>query len=131
TSIKNNMLEINYQCWRIPKKDDIKKYLQPENNNIFQFVRLDKPTGVSAEHVNNIIEGKGILDGLGQAFIEAANDHNLNDAYLIAHSILETGGGTSPLANGIEVGKNPQDELELVTDGNRQELSEIKTTYNM
>jgi len=130
-NFKNNMVEIYYQYWRIPKKDDIKKYLYPLNNNIFQFVRLDKPTGVSAEQVNNIIEGKGILDGTGDAFIEAANEHNVNDAYLIAHSILETGGGTSPLANGIEVGKNALGELELVTESNRPELSEIKTTYNM
>lgn len=130
-NMENNKLQINYQYWRIPKKADIEFYLNPENGNVFQFVRLDEPTGVSSEQVDQILSGKGILDGHGNTFVEAAKKHQVNDAYLIAHSLLETGGGTSPLANGIEVGKNEADELELVTDTNRERLSAIKMTYNM
>src|SRR5690606_11956071 len=57
--------------------------------------------------------------------------HNINEIYLISHSMLETGNGTSKLATGVEVGKNKAGVPTLVTSSNRNTLSNIKVTYNM
>src|SRR5699024_4594096 len=50
---------------------------------------------------------------------------------LISHATLETGNGSSELANGIEVGKNKSGKLVLVTKSNRGSLTDIKKVYNM
>ncbi|ECD6517482.1 mannosyl-glycoprotein endo-beta-N-acetylglucosamidase, partial [Salmonella enterica subsp. enterica] len=46
---------------------------------------------------------KGILAGKASAFVTAANAYGINEIYLISHALLETGNGTSTLANGVKV----------------------------
>ncbi|MBY6052143.1 N-acetylglucosaminidase [Cytobacillus firmus] len=128
----NEWYEVQYNAeWRNAKTADFLKYLDPSQNDRFQHLLLDKSVGVSAAELNKVLSGKGILDNQGQAFIEAGKTHSVNEIYLISHALLETGHGTSPLANGIEVGKNSKGELVLVTSSNRSSLTEIKKTYNM
>lgn len=102
---------------------DVEYYINPknfiDNNNIYQFLVLNYSEGMTVEDANNILVGKGILEGQGAAFLEGAEKYNINPAYLIAHALLETGNGTSKLATGIEVS---------VVDG---EEVEPKVTYNM
>lgn len=69
----------------------------------YQFLDLSQPNGVSAADLNRYLEGKGVLEGQADAFIEAANRYGVSELYLVAHAILETGHGTSALATGIEV----------------------------
>src|SRR5699024_5623062 len=64
-------------------------------------------------------------------FNEASKKHGINEAYLIAHALLETGNGNSTLAKGVKVGKNKSGKHVRVTSNNRKNLSDIKTTYNM
>jgi len=64
---------------------------------------LSKPSNTSATVLNNYLEGKGILEGQGQAFIDASKQNGVSDIYLMSHALLETGNGTSALATGIEV----------------------------
>ncbi|UYG93856.1 SH3 domain-containing protein [Cytobacillus firmus] len=128
----NQWFEIQYNAvWRNAKTADFIKYLDPAQNDRFQHLLLDKSVGVSAVELNKVLAGKGILDGKGQAFIEAGKTHSVNEIYLISHALLETGHGTSTLATGIEVGKNSNGELTLVTSSNRTSLTDIKVTYNM
>jgi beta-N-acetylglucosaminidase len=63
---------------------------------------LTKTSGVSKETLNKYLVGKGILEGQGQAFIDAGFKYGINEVYLMAHTLLETGHGTSTLAKGIE-----------------------------
>src|SRR5699024_10470948 len=123
--------EISYSAWRNPTRKDVLSYLDPSKNNDFQHLSLSDGTGVSASQLNNILYGKGIIDGLGQAFIDGGKKHSVNEIYLISHALLETGHGTSKLAQGIEVGINSKGSPVLVTTGNRSSLKNIKTTYNM
>lgn len=123
--------EIKYQTWREPTRADLKAYLDPSKNNKLQHLRLDSSMNVSATELNKVLCGKGILQENGQAFINGANQHGINEAYMIAHAFLESGHGTSNLAMGVEVGKNMSGNLVLVTSSNRNNLSDIKTTYNM
>ncbi|TWT27698.1 N-acetylglucosaminidase [Planomicrobium sp. CPCC 101110] len=123
--------EISYGTWRNPTQSDVATYLEPSNNDKFQHLLLTSSAGVSAEELNKILVGKGILENLGQAFINGGKQYNVNEVYLISHALLETGQGTSQLANGVEVGKNATGTPVLVTTANRSSLTSIKKTYNM
>src|SRR5690606_3135838 len=73
----------------------------------------------------------GILAGKAQTFVDAAKKYQINEVYLIAHALLETGNGKSDLANGIEVGIDKNGQYTIVTSSNRKNLSNIKKVYNM
>lgn len=129
---KDGWMQVSYNKWRKPKREDVKKVLDPNaEENLYQHIRLDETIGVTAEDIDSVLEGKGILEGRGKAFIAGGEKYGINEAYLIAHSFLETGLGTSELSNGIEVGLNKKKKPTLVTEKNREKLTKIKTTYNM
>ena len=84
-------------------EDDIKEAMTINSSNDFQFLPLDSVTGASEDELNSLLEGKGILEGTGSAFVKAEEMHKVNALYLISHALLETGHGQSELAAGIEV----------------------------
>lgn len=69
----------------------------------YQFLDLSHSNNVSADELNKYLSGKGVLSGHAQDFIDAAQQYNVSELYLVAHALLETGNGTSALARGIEV----------------------------
>lgn len=73
----------------------------PGTSGFFQFLKLDIPMGVSVDTMNAQLAGKGTLEGMGQAFHDAAYAYNINEAYLISHALHETGNGMSTLARGV------------------------------
>lgn len=85
-------------------KNQIKYYVNPNNflddYGKYQFLKLSYTEGITADGLNNILKGKGILEGKGQVFLDAAKSNNINVAYLVSHALLESGNGTSVLANG-------------------------------
>lgn len=85
-------------------KNHIKYYVNPsnflDNYGKYQFLKLTYSEGITAEDLDNILKGKGILEGKGQVFLDAAKEANINPAYLVSHALLETGNGKSQLANG-------------------------------
>lgn len=115
----------------------VRYYVNPNNfpkdsREYYQFLVLSEPAGTVASELNSqFLKGKGTLEGQGDAFIEAASKHGINELYLISHAIHETGNGSSKLARGIEVGLNKDKKPEMVTDKNRKDLTKIKKTYNM
>lgn len=84
-------------------ENDIKEAMTISNSNNFQFLALDSISGATEDELNKLLEGKGILEDTGPAFIEAEEAHHINALYLISHAFLETGHGQSELASGIEV----------------------------
>ncbi|SDC35033.1 mannosyl-glycoprotein endo-beta-N-acetylglucosaminidase, partial [Pelagirhabdus alkalitolerans] len=117
--------------WRDAKREDFKEYVDPQKQDEFQHLVLSASVNVPAQQLDNILDGRGALDGMGQAFIDGANQHNVNEAYLISHAILESGHGNSQLSRGIEVGTNSSGNPVLVTSSNRSSLSNIKEVHNM
>jgi len=97
--------------WKDADQDDVLYYLNPNNfldyngPGIFQFLKLDRYTGLTAADINkNILTmDKGILAGKGEAFVTAAKTYNVNEIYLITHALHETGNGKSILAKGVTV----------------------------
>lgn len=76
------------------------------SNAYYQFMDCRGYTGqVSASQMNRIIDNtekgrQGVFHGRGQAIIDAAKAANINEMYLMAHMMIETGWGTSAQANG-------------------------------
>ncbi|MBT2572900.1 N-acetylglucosaminidase [Bacillus sp. ISL-51] len=94
--------------WRNASSDEVEQYVNPDNYTLdskyyFQFLKLSQTAGLNASEINQkVLADKGILTGKGQAFITAANKYSINELYLVSHALLETGNGTSELANGIK-----------------------------
>lgn len=105
----NNWYQIDLrQMWLNASQNDVKYYLNPNNfilseKQIFQFLDLSKTSGATAAELNTFLKGKGILEGMGQAFIDASKKHGVNEIYLLSHALLETGNGTSKLATGVKI----------------------------
>lgn len=94
----------------------VRYYMDPKNFiedpvRRMMFMKLDY-ADVDVAVLNRMLQNKGVLDGKGSVFKNAARDANIHPVYLIAHALLETGNGSSKLATG-----------KLTADG--------KPTYNM
>ena len=90
--------------------NDIQFHMDPGNyihdtasQYMFLDLHYDEAMNVTAEELDKILAGKGVLDKMGAAFLEAAKTYNINPFYLISHAIHETGHGTSTLAKGQEI----------------------------
>ena len=85
----------------------LRSVLNPNNGSKYKFVDLRKNTGVSGALLDKFIATNGStgkMAGLGDAFAKACKKHNLNEVYLVAHAILESGWGKSELASGYKYG---------------------------
>lgn len=69
----------------------------------YQFMDLSKTSGISRDALAAYLDGKGILSGKTDTFLKAAHTYNVNELYLVAHACIETGYGSSTLANGVVV----------------------------
>ncbi|NLJ19254.1 glucosaminidase domain-containing protein, partial [Globicatella sulfidifaciens] len=125
--------QISYTTWRLPTRSDLMQFVDPKLQDPFQFLILSQHVGILESALNAELSGKGVLHNKGNKFIEGSKKYSVNEAYLVSHAILETGNGTSNLANGIEVGLNSSGEAVLVTSSNRKNLSDsdIKKVYNV
>ncbi len=97
------------KSWVNASPEDVKYYLNPSNFinssvESLQFLKLSETTNLDISEVNQkILTGKGILSGQAAAFITAGELFGVNEVYLIAHALLETGNGASQLARGVEI----------------------------
>ncbi|MCR2821417.1 peptidoglycan-binding protein [Lederbergia panacisoli] len=98
--------QISFSEWRNAKSSDVLPYLNPDNNDKYQHLLLSSTAGLSAADLKVVLNDKGILKGTESSYIKASKEHNVNEIYLVAHSLLETGNGTSTLAKGVYVDKN-------------------------
>ncbi|MET3684224.1 beta-N-acetylglucosaminidase [Alkalibacillus flavidus] len=123
--------EIDYRNWRNAKRSQVVEHADPSKHSDMQHLLLSESVKVSANELNTILAGHGVLEGQAEQFIDAGREYGINEIYLMSHAMLETGNGTSELATGVEVGRDDDGDLQLVNDRNRDELSNIRTTYNI
>ena len=93
---------------RAATKDEVKYYMNPDNftsNSTFRlmFMKLTYFDGITASYLNVALTNKGVLANKGNVFLQAGAENNVNPIYLVSHSLLETGNGTSQLAQGVLV----------------------------
>lgn len=89
------------------ERTDVLQYMNPDRfkndpYGIYQFMKLNYVEGITADNLNVSLSGAGVLNGKGQAFLDACKLYNISPAYLVAHAILETGHGTSELSKGVK-----------------------------
>jgi beta-N-acetylglucosaminidase/uncharacterized protein YraI len=110
---------IDFQLTKTPKEDGqgiypanrklVEHYANPANysrgsQDYLQFLVLSQPAGIDPVEVNqSILRSAGTLTGTARDFVDAANSHQVNEIYLMAHALHETGNGTSQLARGVTV----------------------------
>ena len=94
-------------AWVSANTNEIRQYCSPNKSNIdnykYQFLDLSMPSGIDEKVLGSFLQNKGILKGKEKIFIEAGKRYNVNEIYLVAHALLETGNGKSSLAQGINV----------------------------
>ena len=92
--------------WKDASRNDVEYYINPTNflqYRPYQFLKLSGSSNISLAEINAELIGKGILAGRGQAFLNGGREYNINEIYLLAHALLETGHGKSTLATGVKV----------------------------
>ena len=95
--------------------EDLAYYTNPNKLNVnsskskYQYLRLDQYRNINVyklnEYLNNIQVPAGkehIFKDKGDVFVSAAKKYNIDVIYLVAHTLLETGFGSSKLAQGIK-----------------------------
>lgn len=86
---------------------EVEYYANPQNftggSELYQFLDLSGSNGSDAQTLNNYLTAKGVLEGKGSVFIDAAKKYNISEIYLAVHACLESGNGSSRLASGIVV----------------------------
>ncbi|MBR5950279.1 MAG: glucosaminidase domain-containing protein [Actinomycetaceae bacterium] len=95
----NNYTEADLRGYLDPDK------VSPSSDENYQFLDLRSYTGMGANDINAFISSnasgrKGTLAGMGHVFVQASQTYQINEAYLVAHAVLESGWGTSQLAQG-------------------------------
>lgn len=68
---------------------------------MFQYLVLSGSSGVTVSGLGTILSGKGILSGMEEVFYQASRENGINEVFLTALALHESGNGTSQLANGI------------------------------
>ena len=68
---------------------------------MFQFLALSGKSGVTVSDLGRMLNNKGILRGTEAVFYQASRSNNINEIFLTALALHETGRGTSLLANGV------------------------------
>ncbi len=91
--------------WYTASRSQTQTYMHSTNirkSNVqrYQMLNLGKYQGISVAKLNQLLRNKGKLHNQGAAFAKAGKTYKVNEIYLIAHAILETGSGSSYFASG-------------------------------
>lgn len=96
--------------WSKVNANELATYMNPQNHTSYsgmmQFLALDSYSeDLTASqlnaYLNKYCKPGSVFYNQGQAFINAARNNNINVLYLVAHSMIETGYGSSKLASGV------------------------------
>ncbi len=102
-----SLFPVKYSENRRAEKEEVLEAVSPSSHasgyGKYQFIDLSQSNNVSVETLNNYLHGKGVLEGKGQQFKDAAAANNISELYLVTHACLETGNGFSELASGVDV----------------------------
>nr|WP_243154786.1 LysM peptidoglycan-binding domain-containing protein [Clostridium thermarum] len=108
TPVVCNVSSNNTSQWLPATNEQIEFYINPNNfindpYGKYQFLVLNYTSGITASDLNIILAGKGVLEGKGAVFLQAAVTYDVSPIYLVSHALLETGNGSTALAKGITV----------------------------
>ena len=122
--------------WKNAKRDDVQSHLDPLNiikiaynqsfpaDHLFQFLLLSGSAGTTAADLNKILKNKGTLHKTGKSFLQAGQQNQINEIFLVSLALHESGNGTSALARGYDV----LDKDKLYPGGGHQYSREARVT---
>lgn len=98
---------VKYSENRAAEREETMNALNPAESasgyGKYQFIDLSQSNNIDVETLNRYLNGKGVLEGKGQQFKDAASAYGLSELYLVTHACLESGDGRSQLARGVDV----------------------------
>ena len=107
TELQMTREPVVYNENRAPSYDELRRAIDPSSGasaaGKYQFIDLSRSNGMDAATLDRYLTGKGVLEGKGQQFLDAAQRYGLSEIYLVIHAVLESGSGTSQLASGVDV----------------------------
>ena len=63
-------------------REQVRDYMSPElhqeNSEIYQFLDISAPSGISREDLGKLLSGQGVLSGKEDVFIAAAQKYNVS-----------------------------------------------------
>lgn len=86
------------------KKDVEEAMAVDSQHHNLKHMDISEKVPLSKSEVNRLLKGKGVLEGQGQAFLDAQDKYEVNALYLVSHALVETGNGQSELAHGLKSG---------------------------
>ncbi|MCU5745210.1 N-acetylglucosaminidase [Staphylococcus sp. SQ8-PEA] len=86
------------------KRDVESSMAVDDRHHNLKHMDISEKVALSKKEINHLLKGKGILEGEGQAFLDAQDKYEVNALYLVSHAQLETGNGESQLAYGLKDG---------------------------
>ncbi|RXT08083.1 N-acetylglucosaminidase [Ammoniphilus sp. CFH 90114] len=95
-SMENTTASILYQSMKQSEEVN-QEFIQLVKTTDVTRLDLRKPSGLSQEQADALIEGTG-LEGLGKAFVETEERYQVNAYYLIAHAAWESAWGRSRIS---------------------------------
>ncbi|MRH41309.1 SH3 domain-containing protein, partial [Aquibacillus halophilus] len=118
---------------------EVEYYANPTNFSkdtvsYLQFLKLSDSAGLNVNEINTkILANKGTLTREGQAFVDAGKLYSINEVYLIAHALHETGNGSSTLASGMSQWKTCSDGKIVKDSSGNPVITDIapEKVYNM
>jgi len=128
---------ISRSGWVKASKDEVQTHLDTltymnDPQYKYVFMKLNYFDGITADMLNKVLDGKGILSGKGDVFLAAGKQYNINPIYLVSHALLETGNGKSALAKGIQVTQVQLNKKDPATGTYTLiPVTNPKTVYNM
>ncbi len=93
----------------------------------YEFMSLKWVDGVTAGELAKMLEGRGVLEGHAQDFLDAARAYDINPVYLVAHARLESGNGTSELSCGVYVKAGTYED----SNGHDYTIEKSSVYYNL
>src|SRR5699024_10682171 len=84
--------------WRNATRSEVARFLDTSHQTsetwMYTFLDLDRSQNIASSTINSkLLNGKGILNKQGSAFLNASKTHGINEVYLISHALHETGNG--------------------------------------
>ncbi|MBP2858244.1 glucosaminidase domain-containing protein [Dickeya oryzae] len=100
----NGSSKATYGNYGAVTRSTVSGYMDPQKNmsenSIYQFLDLTESAELPEKTIKETLKGKGVLSGKEKVFMNAAKKYGINEAYLVAHALVETGNGTSPFSTG-------------------------------
>ena len=104
--------------------------INPNNSSSkYEFLRVNRYRDINVAGLNKALQNMGVLAGQAQIINDVSRDYNIDPLYFVAQSILETGRGTSALAQGVTIDEIANENAPIYRNGHLVGYQMIKLPH--